>query len=262
LITMVGQSDLRAHLLKLIVTGRFPRTVIIQGGARCGKKMLAEEIARLLNADIYRPLDLKVDSIRDIQNNSVALTNKRIYLLADAHTMTNQAQNALLKLAEEPSVLSHIIMTTDNPSQLLPTILSRSILLPLDAYTREELATFTQDETLLSICESPGQIKHYEAVGYRSLFEHCERVADNIASISAANVFNILKHVQADQLDLLIPMLIYVYGERLKWGRPVASQIKIIYNCKQLLARSNSVNVNNALEMMFVRMRGAAQHEV
>lgn len=260
---LVGQEHLSRQIQKMVNEGRFPRTLIIAGGRHCGKQLLAETaIARLLKADVYKPTDLKVDSIRDIIENSTALTNKRIYLLTDAHEMTNQAQNALLKLSEEPSPLAYIIMTTDNPDQLLPTILSRSITLNMDPYTQEELSMFTQDEILLRMCESPGQIKNYEMMNYRSVFDHCEKVADNIGNISAANVFNILKHVQKEQLDLLIPMLLYVYGERLKWGRPVQSQIRIIYEYKQLLAKSKSVNTNNALEMMFVQMRGAAQNAI
>lgn len=260
---MIGQERLMRQIQRMVTEGRFPRTLILTGGKHCGKQLFVETaLARVLKADVYKPVDLKVDSVRDIIENSTALTNKRIYLLTDAHEMTNQAQNALLKLSEEPTPLAYIVMTTDNADQLLPTILSRSISMSMDPYTQEELRMFTTDETLLQLCESPGQVKHYMTANYPAIFAHCEKVADNIANISAANVFNILKHVPKENLDMLIPILLFVYGQRLKWGRPVQEQIRIIYEYKQLLARSKSVNTNNALEMMFVQMRGAAQNAI
>ena len=48
----------------------------------------------------------------------------RVYL-KDAHLMTIPAQNAILKILEEPPGNSEIYLVTNQPDQLLPTVLSR-----------------------------------------------------------------------------------------------------------------------------------------
>src|SRR5256886_16446915 len=49
----------------------------------------------------------------------------RVFIVEDADTMNDQAANALLKTLEEPPPTSHLILTTSNPTALLPTIRSR-----------------------------------------------------------------------------------------------------------------------------------------
>lgn len=49
----------------------------------------------------------------------------RVLCICDAETMTREAQNAFLKLLEEPPERTLIVMTSSSPRQLLPTIRSR-----------------------------------------------------------------------------------------------------------------------------------------
>src|SRR5262245_30657180 len=49
----------------------------------------------------------------------------RVFIIEDAEYMNDQAANALLKTLEEPASTSHLILTTTNPTALLPTIRSR-----------------------------------------------------------------------------------------------------------------------------------------
>ncbi|AEE90228.1 DNA polymerase III gamma/tau subunits [Tepidanaerobacter acetatoxydans Re1] len=51
--------------------------------------------------------------------------NKKVYILHEAHTITPQAQNALLKTLEEPCSESIIILLSNNIKQLIPTVVSR-----------------------------------------------------------------------------------------------------------------------------------------
>jgi DNA polymerase III delta prime subunit len=85
---------------------------------------------------------------------------KRIAVLQDAHTMTGEAQNALLKLLEEPPDGSVLILTSTRPQRLLATIRSRvqTIHLPSSApapeaeavqLVRQVLASTTYDRLLL-----------------------------------------------------------------------------------------------------------------
>ena len=58
---------------------------------------------------------------------------KRVAVLQDAETMGREAQNALLKLLEEPPEGSVLILTSSYPERLLPTVRSRAQLVALAA---------------------------------------------------------------------------------------------------------------------------------
>jgi hypothetical protein len=49
----------------------------------------------------------------------------RVAVLHSAHAMTTQAQNALLKILEEPPEASVLILASSEPQKLLPTVRSR-----------------------------------------------------------------------------------------------------------------------------------------
>jgi DNA polymerase III subunit delta' len=49
----------------------------------------------------------------------------RVFIVEDAEYMNDQAANALVKKLEEPTATTHLILTTTNPTSLLPTIRSR-----------------------------------------------------------------------------------------------------------------------------------------
>ena len=53
----------------------------------------------------------------------------KVYIIPDAEMMTVQAQNALLKTIEEPPEYAVIMLLTSNVNALLPTILSRCVVL-------------------------------------------------------------------------------------------------------------------------------------
>ena len=57
---------------------------------------------------------------------------RKVFIVADAHEMTMESQNALLKTLEEPPPQSTIILTTDHRSSLLDTITSRCTELKLE----------------------------------------------------------------------------------------------------------------------------------
>ncbi|MBQ6829865.1 MAG: hypothetical protein IJO59_01925 [Clostridia bacterium] len=69
-----------------------------------------------------------VDEIRRIREEAYILPNegrRRVFILRDAGQMTEQAQNALLKLLEEPPSHVVLILTCEQRFQLLDTVLSR-----------------------------------------------------------------------------------------------------------------------------------------
>lgn len=80
-----------------------------------------------------KPNTISVDDIRAQVNNDVAIkpysSRYKVYIINEAEKMTTQAQNAILKTLEEPPEYAVILLLVSNVNTLLPTILSRCVLL-------------------------------------------------------------------------------------------------------------------------------------
>ena len=67
---------------------------------------------------------------------------QRVFIIEHAERTTPEAANALLKTLEEPASGLTIILTSENPYLLLPTIRSRAVPFFFPALTPAEMATF------------------------------------------------------------------------------------------------------------------------
>ena len=70
---------------------------------------------------------ISVDSIRNLRHETRSIQSSKLVVVIDyAEKMGTQAQNAFLKLLEEPGSSIYFILATHSPSKLLPTITSRA----------------------------------------------------------------------------------------------------------------------------------------
>lgn len=91
---------------------------------------------------------IKVGQIRSlIHNVQYGPTEGRhkIYIFP-ASTFMKEAENALLKVLEEPPDYAHILLLTESASSLLPTVRSRSSMMRLDALPFAELETVLSEK--------------------------------------------------------------------------------------------------------------------
>lgn len=120
-----------------IVASSLNHAVIINGPAGSGKTTLVKYLASRMNipeSNIYTVESTKstigIEAIRRLRENlkyrpvqnSVTLVH-----LKNSESMTIEAQNAFLKLLEEPPANIVMVLTTKNYTDLLPTIKSRAI---------------------------------------------------------------------------------------------------------------------------------------
>jgi len=83
-----------------------------------------------------------IDAIRALRQDAGILPNEaacKVYVLHNAQAMTVEAQNALLKLLEEPPDYVCIILTAPTRKKLLPTVISRAFALSLGEAVAEAL---------------------------------------------------------------------------------------------------------------------------
>jgi len=86
---------------------------------------------------------ISVDSIRRLYTQTRSIqTGKLIIIIDYAERMGRQAQNAFLKLLEEPGEGIYFILATHTPSRLLPTVSSRAQSLELRPISQKQTEVF------------------------------------------------------------------------------------------------------------------------
>ena len=158
---IVGQEKIKEHMQNAIRTDKVSHAYIIQGELGAGKEFIARVFAKTIQCERSKeepceecrsckqmdnknhpdviwvshekPNSIGVEDIRAQVNNEMGIKPyygpKKIYIINDSEKMTVQAQNALLKTLEEPPAYGVIILLTTNVDALLPTILSRCVIL-------------------------------------------------------------------------------------------------------------------------------------
>lgn len=130
------------------------------GRKPCGLCRDCRKVRENIHPDVItisRPLDDKgkqkanitVDQIRAISADAVVLPNeaaRKVYLIDEAETMNPAAQNAALKLLEEPPADAVFLLCTVNPMLLLPTVRSRCVSVHASGESAE-----TEDETVRTL---------------------------------------------------------------------------------------------------------------
>ncbi|RPJ26202.1 MAG: DNA polymerase III subunit delta' [Chloroflexi bacterium] len=118
----------------------------VEAGIPCGECRDCRQIAAMQHADLSviqaesEGGTLKVDQIREARRSLTLKpyqSNYRVAIFLRFQEANDNAANALLKTLEEAPSYTVLILTADNPEQLLPTIVSRCEVLRLRPLSME-----------------------------------------------------------------------------------------------------------------------------
>ena len=125
------------------------------GKRPCGTCSHCDKASRRIHPDIItverldNKLIIGVDQIRELRQDVHVVPNdamQKAYVVRDADAMNINAQNAFLRILEEPPAHAVFILCTDNPAALLPTVRSRCVELK-SHFAGEQAGEHTGDET-------------------------------------------------------------------------------------------------------------------
>lgn len=135
------------------------------------KSLLARQNMEFLpkspDTTIIQPVksQISVDQVRELKKHiyqkPFSQTQKTI-VIKQAHTLTKEAQNALLKIFEEPPKHAQIILSTQFPKNILPTVTSRAVVLRATNEEFQDQAEIVFDLDLVSALESTSTIDNHE----------------------------------------------------------------------------------------------------
>lgn len=150
---VVGQDGAVASLQKFIDGKKIPHAVLLTGPSGCGKTTIARILKDHLDCgaqDFFEVncADFKgIESIREIRrlmNFNPISGSARIWLIDEAHKLTNDAQNAFLKLLEDTPNHIYFMLATTDPQKLLKTIHTRCTEVKLVSLSEQNLIRVLQ----------------------------------------------------------------------------------------------------------------------
>ena len=229
---IVGQEQIKEHLQNALAGGKISHAYILNGEKSSGKEFIARVFAMALQCeqggndpcgecrsckqalsgnqpDIIRvthekPGTISVDDIRLQLNHDVAIkpysSRRKVYIVNEAEKMTPQAQNALLKTLEEPPEYAVILLLTTNVNSLLPTILSRCIVLNMKPVSDILLKRYLMEQLQIpdykaEVCVAfaRGNVGKAKALAVSEEFENIK-----------GEVLSVLKNIQDMELQEIV----------------------------------------------------------
>lgn len=247
---IIGQDKLVNQIDKMVGDSTLPQFIVLQGDTGCGKTTMANYIVSKLNAYIYSVNNGKLDDMRNMIKDTTTLSHDKVYLIENSDKLNLQCQNAILKLVEEPPKHAYIILETKNINNLLTTIQSRARILTFEAYLNSDLRRFTDNELLLSIYTTPGQILRTDPIKVQELHDFCKSVLNNIKKVSILNLFNIPTYINVNkktdgfELNDFLNMFSYLVCNNIKQGKYVNTMVDLLKEVNKAQSMSNVTGVN------------------
>ena len=179
--SVYGHDLIKNRLFKGVIENKLFNSYVLEGDKGSGKKTLALEFCAFImcknkenmvpcgECDACRKVfsfnhpdiiyvekengkkTIGVDVIRDSVINNIyvkpLVADRKIIVIPEAESLTEQSQNALLKVLEEPPDYVSFILTVQKASMLLQTVLSRSVVFSLMPVSEDVVLKILKEKT-------------------------------------------------------------------------------------------------------------------
>lgn len=260
----------------LKIAENLPHALLLSGDQGLGLDDIAKYIAKLLKttAEIILPekdekIDLEkgiisIEIMRKLYDNlRTKSPNRRIIIIDYAERMTVQAQNAFLKLLEEPGLNVHFILVCSTTAKLLPTILSRTENIRINKITAEQSVSLldslevtdpTKRSRLLFIASGlPSELKRLsqddECLESRSAIVRDARGMLQDSTYQKLLIAQKYKDSRADTLTLLSDM-----AKMLKTNIISNPQTNLLKSSESVIATYKNIEANGNIRLCLAKM--------
>ncbi|MDP2720468.1 MAG: DNA polymerase III subunit gamma/tau [bacterium] len=235
---IIGQEHIKEPLLASLKTGKISHAYLFTGPRGTGKTSVARILAKAVNCqktahgkqtttfgepcnecascvsitegshldilEIDAASNRGIDEIRDLREKiklAPAFGRYKVYIIDEAHMLTSEAFNALLKTLEEPPEHAIFILATTEPQKIPATIASRStrfdFKIPTTLELLEKLTKITKEEGWQLSRESLEEIAKIAGGAFRDAEVLLEKVASYDSAATIEKTRQVLGKIEA-----------------------------------------------------------------
>ena len=173
---IIGQEGTVTILSVMIKNNKVPHAILFAGESGCGKTTIARILSNQLNCSKHDFNEINcadfrgIDMVRDIRKRMLQSPidgSCRVWLIDECHKLSNDAQNAFLKILEDTPKHVYFFLATTLPQKLLKTIQTRCTVLNVSELTQKETISL-----ITYICKKEKKVLSEEVM--ESIAEHSE----------------------------------------------------------------------------------------
>jgi len=279
---IIGHGKQLKFLERLKNSGKIPHALLFSGQEKLGKKTIALEFVRQILGEnqlnhpdftLLGPLEkqIQIDQIRELSwrlSLKAVKSSIKEAVIDRTHLMTLEAQNSFLKTLEEPRGDTVLILITEYPNFLLPTINSRCQNIKfypvekkeIENYLREKKVERERAEKILEVAQGrPGLVLEF-LENPEKLAEREKRLKEllKLSNSSLSLRFRYAKDL-AESQDLMEVLNIWLYYFRnilisKKEGKTLLKIKKALENIQKTIFLILTTNVNQRLALEILLM--------
>lgn len=158
---MIGQKHVTSVLQKQLKAKKVAHTILFSGPSGVGKTTMARILSAKLNGGVASSHDIKelncagesrgIDTVRDMAKNFKKRPFRpggvKVFILDEAHKLSTDAQDALLKLLEDTPSWVYVILCSTHPDKISATLRTRASVYKCEAGTIPELVELIKRES-------------------------------------------------------------------------------------------------------------------
>lgn len=153
---VIGNEEVISSVENMLRNNNVPHCVLFNGESGCGKTTIARILARELGCEglDYKEVNAAdfrgIDTVRELISSCKYLPLEgacKVFVIDECHKLTNDAQNALLKILEDTPKHVYFFLCTTDPQKLLTTVKSRAVQLQVKPLNNIQLSKLLKKVT-------------------------------------------------------------------------------------------------------------------